>query len=157
MNITEQTEQQLQRFFKKISQKFPSSDAPSLVTDIHVFISPESGEMIAYDDDGQEITRCVVEQWINCTDENFYPEASNQLQHTCEAMRSTLEELGILKPYSIVLEDDENTTVAELFLADDDTVIIGQDLMHNLNSELDDFLASILHEGEEEMRGMHIS
>ena len=72
MKVSEQTLQQLERFFKKIAQKFPTNEETSLVTDIHVFLSPDSGEMIASDDDGTEITRCVVEQCIENTDDHFY-------------------------------------------------------------------------------------
>ena len=68
MKVSEQTLQQIERFLKKIAQKFPTSDEASLVTDIHIVLFQESGELIAFDDDDNEVTRCVVEQWINNTD-----------------------------------------------------------------------------------------
>ena len=55
-----------------------------------------------------------------------------------------VDNLGILKPYSFVLEDDEKETVAELYVADDDTIIIGGDLMEGLNEDLDNFLDNLL-------------
>ena len=69
---TEQTTQQIERFLKKIAQKFPPREDTSIVTDIHVRVSQGSGEMLAFDDDDNEVTRCVVEQWINNNDEDFY-------------------------------------------------------------------------------------
>ena len=72
MKPSEQTTQQIERFLKKIAQKFPTNEDTSLVTDIHVRVSQDSGEMVAFDDDDKEITRCVVEQWIGNTDEDFY-------------------------------------------------------------------------------------
>ena len=69
---SEQTTQQIERFLKKIAQKFPTNDETSVLTDIHVRVSQESGEMLAFDDDDNEITRCVVEQWIGNNDEDFY-------------------------------------------------------------------------------------
>ena len=72
MKPSEQTTQQIERFLKKIAQKFPANDDASMVTDIHVRVSQESGEMVAFDDDDKEITRCVVEQWIGNNDEDFY-------------------------------------------------------------------------------------
>ena len=54
-------------------------------------------------------------------------------------MSDTIDNLGIMKPYSFVLEDDERGNIAELYLADDDTIIIGGDLMEGLDKELDDF------------------
>lgn len=152
MKVTDQTMQQAERFLKKIAQKFPAAEDTSLVTDIHVYLSPDSGEMTAHDDDSKEITRCVVEQWINDTDENFYAEAGKVLRSVCESMRHTLTNLGIMKPYSIVLENDEGDTIAELFLADDDTIILGGDLMDGLDKDLDSFLTKILDEGEQEMK-----
>ena len=62
------------------------------------------------------------------------------------ASAKTLENLGILKPYSFVLENDEKENIAELFIADDDTVIIGKDLMEGLDKDLDSFLNDLLKE-----------
>ena len=71
-------------------------------------------------------------------------------------MRQTLEGLAIMKPYSIVLENDEGENIAELFLADDDTIIIGGDLMDGLDQDLNAFLNKILDEGEDEMKNVKV-
>lgn len=146
MKPSEQTTQQIERFLKKIAQKFPANDEASMVTDIHVRVSQESGEMVAFDDDDKEITRCVVEQWIGNNDEDFYEGVESALQNTMNAFSKLIDNLGILKPYSFVLENDEKENVAELFIADDDTVIIGKDLMEGLDSDLDSFLDNLLKE-----------
>lgn len=148
MEITEQTIQQVERFIKKIAQKFPpveESDA-CLLTDIHVRISQDSGEMLAFDDDDQEITRCVVEQWIENKDENFYDEVAKVLRDCLRKNANLVDNLGILKPYSFVLEDDDKEHIGELYLADDDTIIVGGDLMENLDNDLDSFLDDLLKE-----------
>lgn len=137
MKASEQTTQQIERFLKKIAQKFPLNEETSLVTDIHVRVSQESGEMVAFDDDDKEITRCVVEQWIENNDEDFYESVHDILTTTFASMSKTLDNLGILKPYSFVLENDEKEGIAELYLADDDTIIIGKDLMEGLDTDLD--------------------
>ena len=65
MEMTEQTIQQVERYIRKVAQKFPtteSEDEASVLTDIHVRVSQDSGELLAFDDDDNEITRCVVEQ-----------------------------------------------------------------------------------------------
>ena len=82
---TEQTTQQIERFLKKIAQKFPPRDDASVVTDIHVRVSQGSGEMLAFDDDDNEVTRCVVEQWINNNDEDFYTGVEQTLMATLSA------------------------------------------------------------------------
>lgn len=141
---TEQTTQQIERFLKKISQKFPPCDDASLVTDVHIRVSQGSGEMLAFDDDDNEITRCVIEQWINNTDEDFYNGVEQTLMTTLSKHSAIADSLGILKPYSFVLENEEKENVAELYIADDDTVIIGKDLMEGLDSDLNSFLEKLL-------------
>lgn len=146
MKASEQTTQQIERFLKKMAQKFPLNEETSLVTDIHVRVSQESGEMVAFDDDDKEITRCVVEQWIENNDEDFYESVHDILTTTFASMSKTLDNLGILKPYSFVLENDEKEGIAELYLADDDTIIIGKDLMEGLDTDLDSFFDSLMKE-----------
>ncbi len=141
---TEQTTQQIERFLKKIAQKFPPREDSSVVTDIHVRVSQGSGEMLAFDDDDNEVTRCVVEQWINNNDEDFYNGVEQILISTFSALSTIADSLGILKPYSFVLENDDKDTIAELYIADDDTVIIGKDLMEGLDSDLNLFLEKLL-------------
>ena len=141
---TEQTTQQIERFLKKIAQKFPPREDTSIVTDIHVRVSQGSGEMLAFDDDDNEVTRCVVEQWINNNDEDFYNGVEQTLISTFSALSTIAHSLGILKPYSFVLENDDKDTIAELYIADDDTVIIGKDLMEGLDSDLNLFLEKLL-------------
>lgn len=141
---TEQTTQQIERFLKKIAQKFPPREDTSIVTDIHVRVSQGSGEMLAFDDGDNEVTRCVVEQWINNNDEDFYNGVEQTLISTFSALSTIADSLGILKPYSFVLENDDKDTIAELYIADDDTVIIGKDLMEGLDSDLNLFLEKLL-------------
>lgn len=150
MEITEQTIQQVERFIKKVAQKFPlvAEGEASLLTDIHVRVSQDSGEMLAYDDDDQEITRCVVEQWIDSKDENFYTEVAKVLRDSLRKNADIVDKLGILKPYSFVLEDDDKESLGELYLADDDTIIVGGDLMEGLDDDLDGFLDDLLKEQE---------
>ena len=146
MEITEQTILQVERFIKKVAQKFPTVEESeaSLLTDIHIRVSQDSGEMLAFDDDDVEITRCVVEQWIDCKDENFYDEIADCLRGLLRKNAEIIDNLGLLKPYSFVLEDDDKQHLGELYLADDDTIILGGDLMQNFDQDLDGFLDELL-------------
>ena len=144
MQVTEQTTQQIERAIKKIAQKLPANEETSLLTDIHLLVSQDSGELIAYDDNDEEITRCVVEQWIDNKDESFYDEVTALLRKELHQMNEIVDNLGIMKPYSFVLENDDKETVAELYVADDDTIILGGDLMEGLDQDLDSFFDSLM-------------
>ena len=146
MNTIEQTTQQIERFIHKIGQKFPACDECDIVTDIHVCANQDPGELLAYDDNENEITRCVIEQWIGNTDDNFYDRITLQLRKIFKREAEIVDHLGILKPYSFVLESDERMPIAELYLADDDTVIIDGDLMPGLDKDFDDFLSKLMQE-----------
>ena len=100
----------------------------SQLTDIHLRVSQESGELTAFDDDDKEITRCVVEQWIDNKDDTFYSDVATVLRNA----------------YSFVLEDEDHENVEELYLVDDDIVIIDEELMKDLDSDLDNFLNNLL-------------
>ena len=149
METLEQTIMQVERFIRKVAQKFPapeSDDETSQMTDIHVRVSQDSGELLAFDDDDNEITRCVVEQWIENKDEDFYDEVAKLLRDVLRKQADIIDHLGILKPYSCVLEDEDKEHIGELYLADDDTIIVGGDLMENLDNDLDNFLNDLLKE-----------
>ena len=146
MEVTEQTTQKIERAVKKIAQKFPANEEPTIMTDIHLLVSQESGELLAFDDDENEITRCVVDQWIDNKEDNFYDQVTSILRSVLESQRETIALMSLLKPFSFVLENDDKETIAELFVSDDDTVIIGGDIMPGLDKELDTFLSDLLKE-----------
>ena len=146
MEVTEQTTQKIERAVKKIAQKFPANEEPTIMTDIHLLVSQESGELLAFDDDENEITRCVVDQWIDNKEDNFYDQVTSILRSVLESQRETIALMSLLKPFSFVLENDDKETIAELFVSDDDTVIIGGDIIRGIDKELDTFLSDLLKE-----------
>ena len=146
MKIPDQTVQQIERFFRKIAQKLDASADNAVLTDIHVIVSQDSGEMLAFDDDDQEITRCVVEQWIDYKGDDFYEGITQVLRAQLKRLHKVIDGMGVLKPFSVLLENDEREHVAELYVADDDTVIIGGDIMKDMDKDLDDFFDKLMKE-----------
>lgn len=148
MTGTTQTQQQIERFLKKVAQKFTAIDCDMPMTDIHLRASQDSGDLMAFDDSDVEITRCVIDQWIENKSDNFYKKTAAILRTELCRLKDSIENLAIMKPYSFILEDDDKNTVSELYLVDDDIAIIGGDLMEGLDQELDCFLKDILKEEE---------
>ena len=146
MKATDQTIQQLERALRKVTEKFPVTEEATLLTDIHIRVTQDTGEVMVFDDDEQELTRCVVEQWIDNKDDDFYAEATSALRAVINKHKERIDAMSILKPFSLVLEDDDKDTVAELYVADDDTVIIDEELMAGLDKDLDDFFAKLISE-----------
>jgi hypothetical protein len=146
MKANEQTNQQVERALRKVSEKFPSTEEATVMTDIHLRIFQETGELMAFDDNDQELTRCVVEQWIGNNEEGFYNDVTSFLRTLLNRNGKIIEQMSILKPFSFVLEDDDHEHLAELYVVDDETVIIDKNLMEGMEKDLDDFLANLLKE-----------
>lgn len=145
-NINEQTVQQLERALRKIADKFPDTEESNLLTDIHVKVSQDSGELVAFDDDDHEITRVVIESWIDNKDEDFYDMVTKTLRQVMHNNSKLIDGMALLKPFSFVLEDDEREDIAELYIADDDTVIVDTELMPHLSEDLDEFFENLMKE-----------
>ena len=144
MKATEQTIQQIDRALRKTADKFPANEEATVMTDIHVRVSQDSGELLTFDDDDNELMRCVVEQWIENKDDDFYDSVAATLKDGIQRQKDVLDNLSILKPYSFVLENDDCEAVEELYVADDDIAIISPLSMDSLDSDLDDFLENLL-------------
>lgn len=144
MEPTPQTYQQIERAIRRMAENFPA-DRDAVLTDIHLQVKPTSGELLAFDDNDEELTRVVVEQWIEAKDDNFYEEAAAQICHCLEEVRqSIVERMSIMRPFSFVLQDEDGETLRDLYLVDDDTIILNQNLLEGLDEELDQFLKDLL-------------
>ncbi len=117
-----------------------------MLTDIHLRVNQETGELVAFDDDDNEINRCIVEQWIDNKDDTFYADAASTLRMVLNKYQQQIEAMSILKPYSFVLEDEEHESLEELYVVDDDTVIIDEELMKGLDKDLTDFMNKLFEE-----------
>ena len=80
MKATEQTLQQIVRALRKVAEKFPQTEDAAVLTDIHIRVTQETGELMVFDDDDKELTRCVIEQWIENKEDNFYNDIANTLR-----------------------------------------------------------------------------
>jgi len=145
MKVTEQTKIQLERAIRRIAEKFPANPETSLLTDIHLRVTQETGELMAFDDDDNEIMRCIIEQWIDNKDEDFYESVTATLRNLLHTdLHDMIEKMSILRPFAFVLEDDDHEHIAELYCADGDTIILNGELLPNLDKDLDDFLDQLI-------------
>ncbi len=146
MNVSEQTFQQIERALRKAASKFPSEvDCPPL-TDLLIQVKQDSGELLVFDDDDNELTRCVVEEWIGNRDENFYDEVQPVLKQAIRRIKDVTENVNVLKPYSYVLLNEDGETVGDLYLVDDETIVISGDFLQGLDEDLNRFWEKLLKE-----------
>jgi len=144
METTELTLQQVNRAIQKIAEKFPPSQEATLLTDIHICVSQDTGELLVFDDEEREITRCVVDEWINDKRDDFYDQVATILRKALSSHSELIDTMSILKPYAFVLENDERDEQHELYVVDGDTVILDPIMMEDLDKELDTFFEELL-------------
>lgn len=142
MEATPKTIQEIERALRKIIAKYPA-DRDAVLTDIHLEVRPETGDFLAYDDDDRELNRCVVEQWIDNKDEDFYAQITPILNERIEALRTDIDRMSVLHPFSFVLVDSDHETLSDIYLVDEDQQIIGGSLLPNLEAELDEFMKNL--------------
>ena len=136
MTVNEQTYQQIERALRKVASKYPTDVECPPLTDLHLQVLQDSGELRIFDDDDHEITRCVVEEWIGNKDENFYKDVQSVLIDAIKRIKDVTENIAIIKPYSFTLIGEDHETIADLYLVDDDTILISGDLMKGLGEDL---------------------
>lgn len=147
MKMSEQSRASIVSALKTALCQYASEGDETVVTDIHLQPNSESGELIIFDDDDQELSRTIINEWVEYESDDFYTVVEPILRAEVEALKESgkLEKLCLMKPYSFVLVDEDKETVAELLLVDeDDTLLLNDELLKGLDEELDAFLKDLL-------------
>ena len=147
MKMSEQSRASIVSALKTALCRYASEGDETVVTDIHLQPNSESGELIIFDDDDQELSRTIINEWVEYESDDFYTVVEPFLRAEVEALKESgkLEKLCLMKPYSFVLVDEDKETVAELLLVDeDDTLLLNDELLKGLDEELDAFLKDLL-------------
>ena len=145
METSEQTIQQIQRAIHKVASKFPK-DAEPVLTDIHMQVKPESAELLTYNDDMEELDRAVIGQWLEPTEEDLYEVAAPVIKQCLGQLRKEIDAMSILHPFSFVLMGEDGETICDLYLVDDDAMMLDTELLKGLDKELDAFLEELMKE-----------
>ena len=146
MEATQQTLQQIERAITKVAGKYSQLEEPVL-TDIYIQVIQESGEILVYNDDDVELHCCVVEEWIENTQEDFYNQIVPVLSQCISKSRTVVDTMQIMRPFSFVLVDDEHETVQDIMYIDnEETVILDGKLLKGMDEELEAFLRHLLED-----------
>lgn len=148
MKISDKSRAAITDSLKEALCRYVTADN-AVVTDIHLQPNPDSGELLIFNDDDEELSRVIVDEWVEYESDDFYKEVEPVLRSILAGLKDAgmLDKLSLMKPFSFVLVDDEKETVAELLLIDDeDTLLLSDELLKGLDEELDDFLKKLLEE-----------
>jgi len=148
MNLSESSLESIQHCLRKAIFHYATGEEPTIVTDIHIQPKQDSGELLIFNDDDDELAHILVEEWVDNTDDSFYSEVEELLRSCLVELREEglFDTLSLMKPYSFVMVDDEKETLSELLLIDDDTLVLGDELLKGLDNDLNDFFEKLMKE-----------
>lgn len=147
MKISEQSHAAIVSCLKEAVERYAVQEGNANITDIHIQTSPDSGELVVFNDDDEELASTIVDEWVDCNSDDYDREVEALLRAELAALKDegAFDNLCLLKPYSFVLVDEDKETVAELLLMDDeDTLLLDDELLKGLDEELDAFLKDLL-------------
>lgn len=147
MKLSAQSHASIASSLREAVDKYMADGERTVVTDIHLQPKQDSGELIIYNDDDEELSRTIIEEWVDYSEDDFYAIVERVLRGEINSLKEVgaLEKLAIMKPYSFVLVDEDKETVTELLLIDDeDTLLLNDELLKGLDEELDAFLKDLL-------------
>ena len=138
----------LSEVLQTVIRTFTRTDDDVVLTDIHFQPVSETGELFVFDDEDKPIAHAVVESWADLDDEAFLPTVRVDLEKAIDAANAdgALERLAVWKPYSFVLVDEDRETICDLFLVSDDTLVLTDQLLSDLDTDLDAFFENLMDE-----------
>ena len=144
MSLSRETHDKLQNAIVKMTKEFITAEETK-VTDFHIFVDGNKGDVIIMDDDDRSLARVHILEWEGEHDEEvFEKELRSLLAEMHEG--GLFDNLNIAKPYSFVLTDDDHQSIVDLLIIDDDTIILSEDLLKVFDEEMNAFLKELLEE-----------
>ena len=144
MSLSRETHDKLQNAFVDMTKNFITAEETK-VTDFHIYVDGNKGDVIVMDDDDNSLARVHILEWEGEHNEEVF---EKELRSLLSEMHKNglFENLNIAKPYSFVLTDDDQQSIVDLLIIDDDTIILSEDLLKGFDEEMDEFLKHLLEE-----------
>lgn len=146
MKVSAKTKKQLEEALSQVVAQCPTMKQTPVLSDLYVTVEHETGEMRFSDDDERELCRCTIAEWRKADKAATLREARAVLQEFLAEKREQIETINFLRPFSFVMVDAEHETIADLYLVDEDTILIPGELMEGLEDDLNDFLRKLMEE-----------
>lgn len=129
---------------EKMAAQFVTAEE-TRVTDFHLHVNGENGELTIFDDDDNSLARVHIIEWEGIHDEEVFEKDLRSLLGKMQG-EGAFDNMNIAKPYSFVLTDDDNQDIVDLLIEDDDTLILSEDLLAGFDEEMNEFLKHLLEE-----------
>lgn len=140
-------DQLLTQGLEEAVEKYKKQAPEGLLSDLYIQWLPEDAQLKFYDDDESflnEISTDILEEPIN---EDFIGETLDALLKKDE-VSEMMDPAFTLRPFSIVLVDEDMKNISEHFLLDSDSLVLDRGFMDNLDKELNDFMDKLFGDNQ---------
>jgi hypothetical protein len=132
-------------FLERAIDKISGSYSDEEITDFYIHFDSETNELTMVDDNDVRLSKATL---VSEDEDGDMDSMKKQIR---DSLRSSLSEMNkskifdgfnIFRPFSFVYEDDD--TMDDLLIVDDSNIIIGEELMKDLDEDLDSFFEKLM-------------
>jgi hypothetical protein len=136
--------------FRKALSKLKERKSDAAIVDLFLCLNPESGDFTVLDDEDNSLIKLSVPAWEEIPEgtdtDDLLGEGERALREiTLKCMNEGLfEQLNILKPFSVLMVDEEMEVLAELLTLDEEQVLLNEEFVKQMEDELDTFYNNLM-------------
>lgn len=132
-------DQLLNQGLREAVDKYKSQTPEGLLSDLYIQWLPDEALLKFYDDEENFLAEVTTDNLEEPVEEQMVGEALDELLKK-ESTSELLDPDFTLRPFSVVLVDEDMKNISEHFLLDSDSMVLDRSFMENLDKELDDFM-----------------
>lgn len=140
----------LEYAIRKSLEKLKTRESSAAIVDLYIQPNPESGDVTVFDDEDNLLTKVSVPEWEEQGEgmdtEKVLTDCAELLRPMMAAFREEglFETVNIMKPFSVVMVDEEMEVLAELLTIDDEELMLDDEFLKQMEEELDVFYKQLM-------------
>ncbi len=147
MSMTSPTDDAIRFFLERAIDKISGNYSDEEITDFYIHFDSDTNELTMVDDNDLRLSKATLVSVDEEADmESLRTSIKESLRSLLQQMNSAkvFDKFNIFRPFSFVYEDDD--TMEDIFIVDNSTFIIGDELMKDLDKDLDSFFDKLMQE-----------
>lgn len=139
----------LDKSFEKALNILKNRTGSESIVDLFLYPNPDNAEFSVIDDESNVIYTIPVSDWNDLNESDYQDEIDK-----CERYLRTIVEnanekgafdkINIMKPFSVVMVDDNMDVISELLYLDDENLALNDDFVKKLDEDLDTFFDGLM-------------
>ena len=126
------------------------SDSHTAIVDLYLQPNPEAGEFTVLDDEDHTLVKMPVDVW---QEQYETIDVEAELKIAEEVLRKLIqvlnkeglfETISTIKPFSVLMINEDMETLAELLLLDDEQYVLDDDFLNHLDKDLTNFYEKLM-------------